>query len=315
MTVQQPLKSALFVDFDNVYLGLQSVDAKAADLFATEPGSWLAALTGGDDGAAAHRFLVRNCYLNPSRFSKFRANWTRAGFRVIDCPSLTQQGKSSTDINLVLDAVDVLAGAVKVDEFFIASADADFTSLVHRIRAADRATTVIVAGAVASAYRNVADHVIETDNLLTMVKRAPKPAEASPVKPSHESPSRPQHSAVELQVTRVTDIPRLTTVQYAAVIEAIAAELASHPFARVESTKRVRDAIGVMAEPVGRAAINFIFSGLLYAGVPMQPSTSAEQIAEGWVNNVVALCQGARVEFDDAEWRELRAWVSGGVLI
>lgn len=41
------------------------------------------------------RFLIRNCYLNPTVYAKYRTYWTRAGFRVIDCPSLTQQGKSS----------------------------------------------------------------------------------------------------------------------------------------------------------------------------------------------------------------------------
>ena len=36
------LRCALFVDFDNVYLGLQRLDRKAAEAFATDPGHWLA---------------------------------------------------------------------------------------------------------------------------------------------------------------------------------------------------------------------------------------------------------------------------------
>ena len=47
----------------------------------------------------------------PSGWHKYRTYWTRAGFRVIDCPSLTQRGKSSTDVNLVLDAMDALSGS------------------------------------------------------------------------------------------------------------------------------------------------------------------------------------------------------------
>ena len=132
----------MFVDFDNVYTGLMALDPAAAKRFAEDPKHWTEALAAGGAGEESRRFLIRNCYLNPVIYSKYRPYWTRAGFRVIDCPSLTQRGKSSTDINLVLDAMDALAGAAHVEEFFVASADADFTSLVQRFRAADRMTTV-----------------------------------------------------------------------------------------------------------------------------------------------------------------------------
>jgi len=113
---------------------------------------------------------VRACYLNPSVFSQFRPNFTRAGFSVVDCPSLTQQGKSSADINLVLDAVDALAAETRYDEFVILSADADFTPLAIRCRAADRRVTIITASPAASAYRAVADTVVTADELAELVK-------------------------------------------------------------------------------------------------------------------------------------------------
>ncbi|MCZ2403473.1 NYN domain-containing protein [Paenarthrobacter sp. Z7-10] len=174
------IRAAMFVDFDNVYTGLKTLDSPAAERFATDPGQWIKAIAysdGSGDGNG-RRFLVRNCYLNPEIYSKYRPFWTRAGFRVIDCPSLTQQGKSSTDINLVLDAMDVLAGSAHMDEFFIASADADFTSLVQRFRAADRRTTVIVAGAAAAAYREMADAVIQSYDFLAMLNGSNSPSVA-----------------------------------------------------------------------------------------------------------------------------------------
>ncbi|MDQ5874860.1 MAG: NYN domain-containing protein, partial [Actinomycetota bacterium] len=142
------LRCALFVDFDNVYIGLQRLDPIAAEAFASAPTHWLTALETGNDaeGEFSRRFLIRACYLNPSVFSQFRPNFTRAGFSVVDCPSLTQQGKSSADINLVLDAVDALSAETRYDEFVILSADADFTPLALRCRAADRRVTIITAG-------------------------------------------------------------------------------------------------------------------------------------------------------------------------
>jgi hypothetical protein len=88
---------------------------------------------------------------------------------VVDCPSLTQQGKSSADINLVLDAVDALAAPTRYDEFVIVSADADFTPLALRCRAADRRVTIITASPAASAYRAVADAVVTADELAELV--------------------------------------------------------------------------------------------------------------------------------------------------
>jgi hypothetical protein len=181
------LRCALFVDFDNVYIGLQRLDPSAAEAFASAPGRWLAALETGsdDDGEFDRRFLVRSCYLNPSAFAQFRPNFTRAGFRVVDCPSLTQQGKSSADINLVLDVVDALSAPARYDEFVIVSADADFTPVALRCRADDRRVTVLTAGPVASAYRAVADSVITADELVEMVREPVVPAqEADEVAPA-----------------------------------------------------------------------------------------------------------------------------------
>ncbi|WP_286218955.1 NYN domain-containing protein [Paraoerskovia sediminicola] len=165
------LRAAMFVDFDNVYIGLRRLDPAAAEAFATDPGHWLAELeTGTDaDGDFTRRFLIRSCYLNPSVFSQFRPNFTRAGFQVVDCPSLTQQGKSSADINLVLDAVDALAAQTRYEEIVIVSADADFTPLALRCRADDRRVTIITASPAASAYRAVADTVITADDLAELV--------------------------------------------------------------------------------------------------------------------------------------------------
>jgi hypothetical protein len=414
---QPPTRAALFVDFDNVYIGLQKLDAAAAELFATDPGAWTDAIAGGegDNGPSGRRFLVRNCYLNPSVFSKYRAYWTRAGYRVIDCPSLTQQGKSSTDINLVLDAVDILAGPVRIEEFFIASADADFTSLIQRFRAADRFTTVIVAGAVASAYRSTADRVVESDAFVSMLhgqvglppadvkvpvdvelpsrgSRAPAPAAnrtkaeaaagASPaavavldfvtsapgivtnsVLAMHAQIAEPalagdwagtgsftawlaqfdgrvgystkpppgwawdaarfsaanlpdsidDRPTIEQQVTRVTDVPPLSTAQFRQLFLSLESRLKSGAFIRNETAKQVRDDCTQAGVQVSRSAINFVLTGLLYAGVPLTSDVTAQKLATGWAKNVEALCGGARMEFDESEKDNLRMWVSGGL--
>src|SRR6478609_10572943 len=185
-------RTALFVDFDNVYIGLQRLDPVAAEAFATNPAHWLGELETGSDseGDFSRRFLIRACYLNPSRFSQFRPNFTRAGFQVVDCPSLTQQGKSSADINLVLDAVDALAASTHYEEFVIVSADADFTPLALRCRAADRRGTLMTASPAAAAYRAVADHVITADDLAELVTSTASTLNVEAPRPPATAPAR-----------------------------------------------------------------------------------------------------------------------------
>jgi hypothetical protein len=204
------IRAAMFVDFDNVYTGLQAMDPVAAKRFAEDPKHWADALSAGGAGEESRRFLIRNCYLNPVVYSKYRTYWTRAGFRVIDCPSLTQRGKSSTDINLVLDAVDALSGPAGIEEFFIASADADFTSLIQRFRAADRMTTVIAAGAVAFAYREMADSVVESHDFVAILhgtKTEPMPAVGSGTAKGAPLPGKTK--AVSPAVNEVVEFVRI----------------------------------------------------------------------------------------------------------
>ena len=161
------VRAALFVDFDNIYLGLKKLDEKAANAFATEPANWLSWLENGRDADSPgpRRFLVRNVYLNPAAFGIYRAIYTRAGFRAVDCPPLTGQGKNSADIYMVLDIVDALQGSYSYEEFVIASADADFTPILYRLRAQDRRVTLLTAGLSAAAYRAVCDSFVPPEVL------------------------------------------------------------------------------------------------------------------------------------------------------
>ncbi|WP_160426641.1 NYN domain-containing protein [Agromyces seonyuensis] len=224
------LRSAMFVDFDNVYSGLQRLDSEAAKTFAEDPGRWVDALTFGEDGEGrfARRFLVRKCYLNPATYSRYRPNFTRAGFQVVDCPSLTQQGKSSADINLVLDAVDALGAATRFDEFVFLSADADFTPLVSRCRAADRVVTIITPGPAAAAYRAVADTVIPVDEFIPMLTAVALGDDASAAAAVDELVAGAGSSAeMPVSVDAVAAVRRLVASADRPVVLAIAAAAAA----------------------------------------------------------------------------------------
>lgn len=166
------MKSALFVDFDNVFSGLRRLDPAVADRFAFQPLAWIRWLTDSlpapphaPDGAA-RRLLVRRCYLNPQVYQRFRPAFNRAGFEIIDCPAMTSEGKTSTDIHMVLDIVELLQHEVHYDEFIVFSADADFTPVLRKLRRWDRRTTVLAIGFPSAAYQASADLLIDQDEFV-----------------------------------------------------------------------------------------------------------------------------------------------------
>ena len=166
------MKSALFVDFDNVYSGLRKLDPAIADRFARQPLEWVNWVIGELElpdhapAGARRRLLVRRCYLNPQAYQRFRPSFNLAGFEIIDCPALTSEGKTSTDIHMVLDIIDLLQHEARYDEFIVFSADADFTPVLRKLRRWDRRTTVLAIGFPSAAYRASADLLIDPDEFV-----------------------------------------------------------------------------------------------------------------------------------------------------
>ena len=185
------IHSALFVDFDNLFISLRGdYGDDTAEKFATNPGRWLDWLSRfdtpelADDGPEPRRILLRKCYLNPNGgykankddkdgkgrwigYGRYRVDFARAAFEVVDCPSLTRQRKSSTDITMALDVVDTLAlEQPSFGEFIILSGDADFTPVLLRLRRHDRRLVIVTPNLVSQAYRAVADVVIEADRFV-----------------------------------------------------------------------------------------------------------------------------------------------------
>lgn len=159
-------RAALFVDFENVHRGLCESSPEAGRRFATQPARWVQWMerTLGplvvDLDDQPRKLLRRICYLEPARSGQYRPYFTRAGFRVVDCPALTTMGKNSADIHMVLDILDTLTHPERYDEFILLSVDADFTPVLLRLREHDRRTAMLVSGPAAAALQAACDFAI-----------------------------------------------------------------------------------------------------------------------------------------------------------
>jgi hypothetical protein len=161
---KEPVLAALFVDFDNIFISLEQRSKHIANQFAANPDRWLDWLEHSLQKGADRRILIRRCYLNPQSFSSFRPYFIRSAFEVVDCPPLTAQGKTSTDIHLVMDVLDTLSHPTHYSEFIILSGDSDFTPVLLRLRMHNRRTSVISAGFyVSPAYKAACDTLISQD--------------------------------------------------------------------------------------------------------------------------------------------------------
>ncbi len=186
----QPCLSALFVDYDNIYLSLKRKNEEAARRFAKNAGLWLREI---DSGALItptnaptlpldRRIVLNRCYGNPvprrsnkdnstdmNSFPFVRHHFLRAGSEIIDCPPLTAQLKNSSDIRMVMDIRDLLTHDTYYDEFIILSGDADFTPVLHRLRAHARRTIIYANDHTATPYTAICDGEIQEKDLINLL--------------------------------------------------------------------------------------------------------------------------------------------------
>jgi hypothetical protein len=195
-----PCLSAVFVDYDNIYLSLKRKSDEAARRFAKDAAAWLRAIESGRLITATNapfadvrrRLVMNRCYGNPvprrnthdnstdmNSFPFVRHHFLRAGFEVVDCPPLTAQLKNSSDIRMVMDVRDYLTHETHFDEFVILSGDADFTPVLHRLRAHARRTVIFANDFTAQPYTAISDGEVREADLIALILGADAQSEAS----------------------------------------------------------------------------------------------------------------------------------------
>ena len=214
------LLSTVFVDYDNIYLSLKRKSEEAAKRFAKDAPLWLGQLLNGrlitpTNGAAIdvqRRIVMNRCYGNPvprrnssdnstdmNSFPFVRHHFLRAGFEVVDCPPLTAQLKNSSDIRMVMDVRDYLTHDTYFDEFIILSGDADFTPLLHRLRAHARRTVIFANDYTATPYTAISDGEVREADLIALLlegRAAPEAEGNAPPAIAHQ-PTAPGNADLE----------------------------------------------------------------------------------------------------------------------
>lgn len=209
--------SAIFIDFDNIYLSLKGRDEEAASRFARNPSYWLHQVVSGalvrtdaPSPPVRRRIAVGRCYGNPvprrsgrdgvgdpSSFAYVRHSFMRAGLEVVDCPHLTSQFKNSSDIRIACDVRDYLDHPTRFDEFIILSGDADFTPVLLSLRSHNRQTIIYANDYTSPYYKAFSDGRIREEDLIRCLMQpdAALPDDHSSLPQLEQPPTSPRSRA------------------------------------------------------------------------------------------------------------------------
>ena len=126
------VNSVLLVDFDNIY-------AATGAGFTEKVANWVLWL---EDGALSERqkrrrFVSTRVYWN-LQYDVHRPVFEAAGFEAFNCRAFAKNkisaGKSSADIVLTMDAIEMAMQVKDLDEVIVLTTDSDFVPVVNRIQ-------------------------------------------------------------------------------------------------------------------------------------------------------------------------------------
>lgn len=124
---QEDQKLALFIDIDNVIIGLRESGHPKFDVKLL-----LSRLL--DKG----KIVIKKAYADWSRYAEYKRAFHESAFELIDIPQHKMTGKNSADIRMVVDAMDLASNKEHITTFVIGSGDSDFSPLVSKLKENDK---------------------------------------------------------------------------------------------------------------------------------------------------------------------------------
>jgi len=120
---QEEQRLALFIDIDNVVIGLRDTghakfDVKLLLSRLLEKG----------------KIVIKRAYSDWSRYAEYKRAFHESAFELIEIPQHKLSGKNSADIRMVVDAMDLASNKEHINTFVIGSGDSDFSPLVSKLK-------------------------------------------------------------------------------------------------------------------------------------------------------------------------------------
>ncbi|HVY82388.1 MAG TPA: NYN domain-containing protein [Steroidobacteraceae bacterium] len=172
---------ALFCDFENIALGVRDAHFPQLDIDLVIQRVLLKG-----------SIVVRKAYCDWTRYKEFKVAMHQAGFELIDIPHVSQSGKNSADIRMVVDALDLCYTKPHVDTFVIVSGDSDFSPLVTKLLENNKSVIGVgVKNSTSDMLVQRCSEFIYYDDLVRELKRPARRAKKAPAKAAPKAKAAP----------------------------------------------------------------------------------------------------------------------------
>ena len=126
-TRREEAKLALFIDFENIALGVREAKYKTFEI-----NKILERLV--EKG----KIVFKKAYADWDSYAQYKRPFHEAAIELIYIPRKAYSGKNSADIRMVVDAMDLSYSKEHIDMFVVASGDSDFSPLVSKLKENDK---------------------------------------------------------------------------------------------------------------------------------------------------------------------------------
>ncbi len=212
--MEQKLKIAVFIDFDNIEIGVKSTLHREFDVAAV-----LDALK--ERGEIVTKFA----YANWGRQESATRALSEHAVQMVQRDPSPRGDKNGADINLALDALEMAFTHDHINAFAIVSGDSDFIALVNKLKQYDKRIFVVGGRAFTStilqknchefvAYESIIDdprprqqghreqQQAPREEKLTQQSQAPPPQQQPPQQSQPQQQQRPPHKRVALDLAQ-----------------------------------------------------------------------------------------------------------------
>jgi len=121
---------AVFVDFENLAIGVRDVHHAKSDEFQIH----LVLKRLLEKG----RIVFKRAYCDWTKYHSALREFHSHGIEMVDIPQTKISGKNSADIRMVVDAIDLCYAKQHIDIFALISGDSDFSPLVSKLKENDK---------------------------------------------------------------------------------------------------------------------------------------------------------------------------------
>ena len=209
MPPQERLNIAVFIDFDNIEIGVKTTLGQPFDV-----GAVLEAIKERGE------VVTKIAYADWTRAPEYSRTLTQHAIRLVQ-RNLTPGGdKNGADINLALDALEMAFTHQHINAYVIVGGDSDFLSLVEKLKQYDKKVFVVGGRAFTSIILQRNCHEFIAYENLTGVRRTPvkdgrpmTPAASSPIEQAFPIVRRALKILADREVSPQTGLLKSTLLQ------------------------------------------------------------------------------------------------------